>query len=122
MYIGIAGTTCESCQASPAYLLLFVCCFWWREAHLFFSPPQLFRGQPTAKYHPRWQTILGWAVHPGLGRLPDSDLGLQVNGLVSLPVSHHCSRNSSCFRFTTIKPIRSPYSWRKKNKKLEEEK
>jgi hypothetical protein len=35
MYIEIAGTTCESWEVSPAYLL-FVCCFWWREALLFF--------------------------------------------------------------------------------------
>jgi hypothetical protein len=49
------------------------------------------RGQPTVKYHPRWQPIQGLAVHYRLGRLRDSNPGLQVYSLVSLPKSHYCS-------------------------------
>jgi hypothetical protein len=38
-------------------------------------------------YHPRWQSIQGLAVHCMLGRLLESNLGLQVYSLVSLPLS-----------------------------------
>jgi hypothetical protein len=41
--------------------------------------------------HPRWQPISGLAVYCRLGRLPDSNLRLQVFNLVSLPMSPHYS-------------------------------
>ncbi len=56
----------------------------------FFPLPPL-RGQPTVKCHPRWQPISGLAVHCRLGRLLDSNPGLQFYNLVSLPMSQHCS-------------------------------
>ncbi len=44
----------------------------------------------------QWSTIpahLGLAVHCRLGKLPDLNQGLQVNSLVSIPMSHHYSLN-----------------------------
>ncbi len=49
------------------------------------------RGQPSAKCHPRCQPILGLAVLCRLGRLLDSNPGLQLHNLMSLSMSHHCS-------------------------------
>jgi hypothetical protein len=58
-----------------------------------YSPLPPLRGQPTGKCHPRWQPILGLAVHCRLGRVLDLNPGLQFRNLVSLPMSHHCSPN-----------------------------
>jgi hypothetical protein len=58
------------------------------------------RGQPTVKCHPRWQPISGLAVHCRLGRLLDSNPGLQFYNLVSLPMSHHCSLDRKTGRLT----------------------
>jgi hypothetical protein len=52
-----------------------------------YSPLPPLRGQPTVEYHPRWQAIQGLAVHCKLGRLPDSNPGLQAYSLVSLPLN-----------------------------------
>ncbi len=57
------------------------------------SPLPPLRGQPTVKCHPRWQPISGLVVHCRLGRLLDSNPGLQFYNLMSLPMSHHCSLN-----------------------------
>jgi hypothetical protein len=65
--------------------------------HLFSSTLPLLRGQPTVEYHPRWQPIQGLAIHCRLGKLPDSNPGLQVYSLVSLPMSHHCSQLNYVF-------------------------
>ncbi len=69
--------------------------FWWNiSPYCIYSPLPLLRGQPSAKCHPKWQPILGLAVLCRLGRLLDSNPGLQLHNLVSLPMSHHCSRGS----------------------------
>ncbi len=83
-------------QIIPSWLqwnsFFFPNCFWWTEAPFcIYSPLPPLRGQATVEYHPRWQPIQGLAVHCRLGRLPDSNPGLQVYSLVSLPMSHHCS-------------------------------
>ncbi len=56
-----------------------------------YSPLPHPRGQPTAKCHPRWQPVLGLAIHCRLGRLLDSNPGLLFHNVASLPMSHHCS-------------------------------
>jgi hypothetical protein len=53
---------------------------------LFCFSSATFRGQPAAKYHQRTGSSLC-----RVGRLPDLKHGLQVNSLVSLPVSHKSS-------------------------------
>ncbi len=65
------------------------CCFGWTRGPFFcfYSSQAPLRGQPTVDYHPRWQSIQGLAVHCMLGRLLESNLGLQVYSLVSLPLS-----------------------------------
>ncbi len=66
------------------------------------------RGQPTVKCHPRWQLISGLAVHCRLGRLLDSNPGLQFYNLVSLPMSHYCSLSHHCSRWATTAPYEPP--------------
>jgi hypothetical protein len=66
----------------------FLHCFCWNRS----LPP--LRGQPTGKCYPRWQPIQGLAIHCRLGRLLDSNPGLQYHNLVSLPMSHHCSQGA----------------------------
>ncbi len=56
-----------------------------------YSPLPPLRGQPKVEYNPRFQPIEGLAVLCRLGRLLDSNPGLQVYSLVSLQMSHHCS-------------------------------
>jgi hypothetical protein len=77
------------------YTFFFLNCVWWNRSPccLYFSLPP-FRGQPKAKCHPRWQPISGLAVHCRLGRLLDSNSGLQFHNLVLLPMSYHCSLTS----------------------------
>jgi hypothetical protein len=57
-----------------------------------YSPLPPLRGQPTVEYHPRWQPIQAFAIHVDWGDL-DSNLGLQVDSLVSQPMSPHCSQS-----------------------------
>jgi hypothetical protein len=94
--------TCGSCRTSgycgaePCaeqwHLFFFLNYFWWNiSPYCIYSPLPPLRGQPSAKCHPRWQPILGLAVLCRLGRLLDSNPGLQLHNLVSLPMSHHCS-------------------------------
>ncbi len=64
-----------------------------------YSPLPPLRGQPMLEYHPRWQPIQGLAVHCRLERLLDSNPGLQVYSLVSLPMSPHCSLYSTTYSF-----------------------
>ncbi len=72
--------------------------FWWNiSPYCIYSPLPPLRGQPSAKCHPRWQPILGLAVRCRLGRLLDSNAGLQLHNLVSLPMSHHCSQWAECY-------------------------
>jgi hypothetical protein len=56
--------------------------------YLFSAAPLPLRGQPTVKYYARRQLMFGLAVHYRLERLPDTNPGLQVSSLVSLPLSH----------------------------------
>ncbi len=79
-------------KSAPWTLFFFLIVFGGTEVPiiLHFPLPPL-RGQPTVKCHPRWQPISGLAVHCRLGRLLDSNPGLQFYNLVSLPMSHHCS-------------------------------
>ncbi len=73
----------ESCcqqyeSVGKVYICFFLIVFGGTEVPIILNfplPPR--RGQPTVKCHPRWQPISGLAVHCRLGRLLDSNPGLQ---------------------------------------------
>ncbi len=90
--IGLVQTYAQGVRINFFFFFFLLNCFWRnRSPNCLNSPLPPLRGQPTGKCHPRWQPIEGLAVHCRLGRLVDSNPGLQFHNLVSLRMSHHCS-------------------------------
>ncbi len=87
-------------------IFFFLNCFWWiRSPYCLYSPLLPLIGQPTVKYHPRWQPIWGLAVHCRLGKLLDSNPGLQFYNLASPPMSHHWILIPDDQKTSQIKPM-----------------
>jgi hypothetical protein len=93
------------CHTCSKFFFFFLIVFGGTEVPIIFNfPLPPLRGQPTVKSHPRWQPISGLAVHCRLGRLLDSNPGLQFYNLVSLPMSHHCSQQPPLLPTATTAP------------------
>jgi hypothetical protein len=84
----------------------FFICFWCTSGPFFTSVSSVapHRGQPAAKYHPRWQPTRRWAISCGLGRrrIRTRDCRTTVWRTtiepLRLPLSHHAS---NCSRICT---------------------